>query len=199
MEAWIQSSPHVMLRPASVSFERVAPMVWGAAWRRTMSPPAAPTAQRKLPASIRSAMTLCVAPCRASTPSITMRSVPCPLIRAPILMSSSAKSTTSGSRAAFSKTVWPCASTAAIIKFSVPVTVTMSVRITAPCSRLAFATTKPCSMRISAPSAAKPRMCWSTGRCPIAQPPGKLTRASPKRASKGPSTRIDARMVLTSS
>jgi hypothetical protein len=42
-------------------------------------------------------------------------------------------------------------------------------------------------------------MCWSTGREPMAQPPGSDTGASPKRASSGPSTRIDARMVLTSS
>ena len=42
-------------------------------------------------------------------------------------------------------------------------------------------------------------MCWSTGRAPIAQPPGSETRASPKRASSGPSTRIEARIVLTSS
>ena len=34
---------------------------------------------------------------------------------------------------------------------------------------------------------------------PIAQPPGSDTSASPQRASNGPSTRIDARIVLTSS
>ena len=42
-------------------------------------------------------------------------------------------------------------------------------------------------------------MCWSTGRAPMAQPPGSDTRASPQRASSGPSTSIEARMVLTSS
>ncbi len=42
-------------------------------------------------------------------------------------------------------------------------------------------------------------MCWSTGRSPIAQPPGSDTRASPPRATSGPSTRIEARIVLTSS
>ena len=42
-------------------------------------------------------------------------------------------------------------------------------------------------------------MCWSTGREPIAQPPGSDTVASPKRASSGPSTRIDARIVFTRS
>ncbi len=42
-------------------------------------------------------------------------------------------------------------------------------------------------------------MCWSTGRAPMAQPPGSDTRAVPKRATSGPSTRIDARMVFTMS
>ena len=37
-----------------------------------------------------------------------------------------------------------------------------------------------------------------TGRAPIAQPPGSDTSAVPKRATNGPSTRIDARMVFTS-
>src|SRR6185436_1448152 len=42
-------------------------------------------------------------------------------------------------------------------------------------------------------------MCRSTGRWPMAHPPGSDTRASPKRETRGPSTRIDARMVLTNS
>ena len=37
-----------------------------------------------------------------------------------------------------------------------------------------------------------------TGRAPIAHPPGSDTSARPKRASSGPSTKIDARMVFTS-
>src|SRR3989344_2835952 len=52
---------------------------------------------------------------------------------------------------------------------------------------------------MTAPMASRPRMCRSTGREPMAQPPGKATSASPKRATIGPSTRIDARMVFTSS
>ena len=139
--ALIQSSPQVISRPASRSLAIVAPMVSGAAPSSVMSPRAAPTAHRKLPASMRSGMMRCSAPCNDSTPSMTMRSLPCPLMRAPILMSNSARSTTSGSRAAFSSTVCPWASTAAIIRFSVPVTVTISVRITAPFRRLARATT----------------------------------------------------------
>src|SRR5262245_57552359 len=50
-----------------------------------------------------------------------------------------------------------------------------------------------------APIACSPFKCWSTGRAPIAQPPGNDTRARPVRASSGPSTRTDARIVLTSS
>ena len=114
-------------------------------------------------------------------------------------ISACARSTTSGSRAAFSMTVSPSARQAAIIRFSVPVTVTMSVTMRAPLSRLARATTKPASMSICAPIACRPLICWSTGRWPMAQPPGSDTLASPKRASSGPSTRMEARMVLTSS
>jgi hypothetical protein len=59
-------------------------------------------------------------------------SVPAPEICAPMATRQLARSTTSGSRAAFSMTVSPVASTAAIIRFSVPVTVTMSVTMRAP-------------------------------------------------------------------
>ena len=37
------------------------------------------------------------------------------------------------------------------------------------------------------------------GRAPIAQPPGSATRARPRRASSGPSTSTEARIVRTSS
>ena len=70
-----------------------------------------------------------------------MRSVPAPSMRAPIETRSRARSPTSGSRAALSSTVVPSASTAAIIRFSVPVTVTMSLVIRAPLRRLARAST----------------------------------------------------------
>ena len=68
-----------------------------------------------------------------------MTSLPAPEMRAPMEMRQLARSTTSGSRAAFSMTVSPSASTAAIIRFSVPVTVTMSVQMRAPLRRLALA------------------------------------------------------------
>src|SRR5690606_8061739 len=50
-----------------------------------------------------------------------------------------------------------------------------------------------------APMASRPRMCRSTGREPMAQPPGKATSAYPKCATIGPSTRMEARTVFTSS
>jgi uncharacterized protein with beta-barrel porin domain len=59
-------------------------------------------------------------------------SPPAPEMRAPMATRQLARSTTSGSRAAFSITVSPSARQAAIIRFSVPVTVTMSVKMRAP-------------------------------------------------------------------
>ncbi len=110
-----------------------------------------------------------------------------------------ARSTTSGSRAAFSIKVVPSAKAAAIIRFSVPVTETISIRITAPFNLFALALIYPFSTSISAPIALRPSMCRLTGRDPIAQPPGSDTSAVPNFANKGPSTNIDARMVLTKS
>ena len=85
---------------------------------------------------MRSATTWWVQPCSRSTPWMRMRRVPWPSILAPILMSISARSLISGSWAAFSSTVSPSARLAAMRKFSVPVTVTMSVVMWAPFRRL---------------------------------------------------------------
>ena len=74
-------------------------------------------------------------------PSISIMLSPAPLILAPIAVSAFARSTTSGSLAAFSRTVTPFARDAAIIRFSVPVTVTVSKYITAPFSLFADAIT----------------------------------------------------------
>jgi hypothetical protein len=60
-------------------------------------------------------------------------------MRAPIAQRQRARSTTSGSRAAFSSTVVPSASVAAISRFSVPVTVTRSKPKRTPLSRVARA------------------------------------------------------------
>ena len=65
-----------------------------------------------------------------------MRLVPWPSIFAPMAISISARSGISGSWAAFSRMVSPSANAAAMRKFSVPVTVTMSVVMRAPFRRL---------------------------------------------------------------
>ena len=52
---------------------------------------------------------------------------------------------------------------------------------------------------IVAPSASSAIKCRLIGRAPIPHPPGKETRARPARATSGPSTRLEARIVFTSS
>ena len=119
---------------------------------------------------------------------------------APIAARQLAKSTTSGSLAAFSITVTPSAKLAAMMTFSVPVTLTGSKIIFAPFSLpFTFALIFPSSMSISAPIALIASMCKLTGRLPIAHPPGKATVACPNFASNGPKTKIEALMVFTNS
>ena len=105
---------------------------------------------------MRSGSTSYSVPCSLFTPCTTILSVPAPVIFAPMEMRKFARSTTSGSRAAFSSTVSPSASVAAIIRFSVPVTVTVSSTSRAPFSRCARARMYPPSMVMSAPIACKP-------------------------------------------
>ena len=99
----------------------------------------------------------------------------------------------SGSRAALSMIVVPSASTAAIRMFSVAPTLGKSSPIEAPCRLLARPTTLPCSMFIVAPIARRPDWCMSSGREPIASPPGNATSARRQRPISGPSTQTDAR------
>ena len=87
---------------------------------------------KKVPASIRSGMTGCTAPRRSSTPSMVMVSLPAPVIRAPMAFRRFARSSISGSWATLRSTVRPRARVAAIITFSVPVTVRESNVISAP-------------------------------------------------------------------
>ena len=129
-----------------------------------------------------------------------MRLVPAPEMRAPILLRQSATSAISGSCAALSITVVPLASEAAMIAVWVPPTVTLGNAISPPLNpRGARATTKPPSTSMSAPSCAIAMMRRSTGRVPMAQPPGIETRASPMRATSGASTQKLARILETSS
>ncbi len=114
-------------------------------------------------------------------------------------LSMSARSVISGSRAAFSMTVSPLARTAAVSRFSVAPTLGKSSITRAPDSRLVRASMKPCTTSSSTPIASSPRKCMSSLRLPMLSPPGIATRASPQRASSGPSTLIDARIRVTSS
>ena len=50
-----------------------------------------------------------------------------------------------------------------------------------------------------APKARNPSKCTSTALAPSAHPPGSETLACPKRATKGPKTNTEARIVFTSS
>ena len=85
----------------------------------SISPSVTAAATMKVPASIRSGTTVCVAPPSSSTPSMTMVSEPAPLMLAPMEVRNLARSMISGSRAALSMTVRPLAMQAAIITFSV--------------------------------------------------------------------------------
>ena len=96
------------------------------------SPPVMPAATKKVPASMRSAMMAYSVPRRLLTPLMRMVLLPWPSICAPQEMRKLARSTTSGSRAAFSSVVSPSASTAAMSRFSVPPTVGMSKVMWAP-------------------------------------------------------------------
>ena len=129
-----------------------------------------------------------------------MVEVPRPLIRAPNALRKRPKSTISGSRAAPWIRVPPRASTAALSTFAVPVTVGPRgplMSMVAPRRRRARPITQPRSSRKSAPRAANPFRCRSTGRSPMRQPPGRGTMARPRRASSGPSTQKLARIRRT--
>ena len=157
-----------------------------------------------VPASMRSGMIRRLVPPSWSTPSMTMRGVPRPEIRAPMAIRRRPRSTISGSQAALSMTVRPRASVAALMMLAVPSTVLPKGpprKTVAPLSPPAgaFATTSPFDRLMVAPRAARPLRCRSIGRGPIAQPPGMEIRACPRRASMGPSTQTPARIVRTRS
>ena len=94
---------------------------------------------------------------------------------------------TSGSRAALTIVVSPLASVAAIITFSVPVTVTIGKMISAP--RQAFRRARMDIAVIERDFGAEfcsAVTCKSTGRVPMAQPPGSETFASPRARQQRP-------------
>ena len=101
-----------------------------------------------------------------------------PSIFAPIWVSIAARSMISGSRAALSITVVPSASTAAMRMFSVAPTLGKSSQICAPRSTLAAAR-RPGRARSPwwRPARCRPDWCMSSGREPMASPPGSGTTA----------------------
>ena len=129
----------MIFAPASRSLSTTASSTRALVLRKRTDPPVAAAATRKVPVSMRSGMMRCSAPASALTPSIVIVSLPAPSMFAPIALRQFARSTTSGSRAAFSMTVVPSARQAAIIRFSVPVTVTRSLNMRAPFRRFACA------------------------------------------------------------
>ena len=172
----------------------------------TTSPPAIPAATRKVATTRRSGMTRWVAGWSSSTPVTSIREVPAPVILAPMAVRNSARSCTSGSRAAFSMTVVPLASTAAIRTLSVPVWLGYSRTTRVPTSRGTEATvdstrasTYPWADSNDAPRDSRARRCMSMGRGPKSSPPGSETRAQPQRVSRGPRTTTEARIFSTSS
>src|SRR5579859_742658 len=139
-------------------------------------------------------MTVWSAPPSSFTPSTTSLSVPMPWICAPILLSNRQRSWTCGSRAALKISVLPSASTAARRMFSVPVTVGRSKTMRPPCRRSASATSSWWRSSMRAPIWRRPRRCCSTRRAPMSSPPGRGTRALPKRPRSAPSRRMVARI-----
>ena len=170
--------------------------------RTVTGPPMSAPPVRNVPASMRSPTVVCSQGCRLSTgtPSTSMSDEPPPDTRAPMAFSMFARSTISGSRAAFSTVVVPSAATAAMSRFSVAPTLGKSSTTCAPVRPCGVvASRKPWSTTNSTPSASSPTRCMSILRAPIWQPPGMATRAWPNRPMSGPSTAMLARIFDTSS
>ena len=121
----IVSSVSVIVAPVSRSTISNASSVRALVRCNVKSPPVIAAAMAKVPASIRSEITACVAPCNSSTPSTEMVPVPCPVILAPIAFRQLARSIISGSRATFTNSLGPLARAAAISAFSVAPTDTI--------------------------------------------------------------------------
>jgi len=92
------------------------------------------------------------------------------------------------------------ASTAAIMRSSVPVTVIRSNWTDGAVEAFRGAGLDVAVSLIDACAEPfQPENVQVDGPVPMAQPPGRETRARPQRATSGPSTRLEARMVLTNS
>ena len=131
------------VHPTSISFATTG-FMWSIITLSTkMSPLVMAAATMYVPASILSGITVCSTASSFSTPVIFMVLVPAPLTFAPILFRKLARSTISGSSAAFSMVVVPSASTAAIMMFSVAPTEGKSRYILLPDSFCAAASIYP--------------------------------------------------------
>ena len=110
-------------------------------------------------------------------PRITIRLVPMPSIAPPMALISRHRSWTCGSQAAFSMTVVPSASAAAMTAFSVPVTEASSRNTSAPTSCFgALKTYSPLPVSTVPPRASRARTWVSMRRRPITSPPGSGSR-----------------------
>ncbi|MGY4283466.1 hypothetical protein ACVWXO_002686 [Bradyrhizobium sp. LM2.7] len=96
------------------------------------------------------------------------------------------------------KYVMPSAATAAISAFSVAVTLGSSRNTSAPVSFEARNSSRSVAVTL-APSCSSASMCVSSRRRPMTSPPGGGSITSPQRASRGPASRIEARMRTQSS
>ncbi len=119
-------------------------------------------------------------------------------IFAPIAIRQRPRSSISGSRAAFSITVSPSASEAAISVFSVAPTETMGNSMRAPFKPRGAGDDHIALFELDLGAERSSAFkCRSTGRAPMAQPPGSETFAWPARATSGPVTRKLARILRT--
>ena len=143
-ESVIRSAARSSRAPVASSTSSTASRCEGVTPPTVTEPCVMAAAKRSVAVSIRSGMIRCVVPSSCSTPSISSVSVPRPSIRAPIEIRNRPKSTTSGSRAAPRRMVFPWAKTAAHSTLAVPVTVGPRGplrSIVVPTSRSARATT----------------------------------------------------------
>ena len=188
--------------PISSSFDKTAPRCFAFTFVIVKGDLVIAPAQRYVPASIRSAITLnsSILISSPAVPWIVNIAVPIPSILTPLSFKISHSWTTSGSLAALVIVVAPLARAAAITMFAVPVTVILSKIISQPFNPSgAVASTYPALMSMCAPICSSAFKCKSIGLCPIAQPPGSETSQCPNLANRGPSTKIEARIVLTMS
>src|SRR6266540_499790 len=143
------------------------------------SPPVITARPMKLPTSVWSGPMVCSPPRSRSTPLISRRLEPTPVIRAPSAFRKRQRSCTWGSQAALPMIVWPSATAAAMMVFSVAVTDPSSRNISPPRSRPASSSSAPRSKLAVTPSVLKASRCVSRRRRPMPSPPGEGSTQRP--------------------